>query len=240
MIRKIILLIFFTLSNGFKMVNLNNDNLILVKNEINQETVNYAIEKIHSSHNASEMIIFLDSPGGNVEAGLLLINEIMKYNMTCITNKAYSMAFAILQSCRKRYILPTARLMQHQITFGIKNSLKKINNYVSYVNQINNYLSILQSTKIGINTTSFSEKTNSDWWLFSENAIHENVADEIVNIECTKKLFATNYTQIIGNIEVVYSNCPLICKEKDSILRKKNKMYVQNILENRKSVLRLD
>lgn len=240
MIKRLLLLFFINLSNSFKMVTLTNENVILVKNEINRETVNYAIEKLHTAHNPSEMIIFLDSQGGNVEAGLLLISEIMKYNMTCITSKAYSMAFAILQSCRKRYILPTARLMQHQITFGIKNSLKQINSYVSYVNQINNYLCILQSTKIGINTTSFLEKTNSDWWLFSENAIRENVADEIINIECTKKLFATNYTQIIGNIEVVYSNCPLIFKEKDIILTKKNKMDVKNILENKKRVLRLD
>tara|TARA_B100002052_G_C15855573_1_gene587301 strand:- start:54 stop:731 length:678 start_codon:yes stop_codon:yes gene_type:complete len=221
MIKKIIAISLIFFSYGFRTLNINNENLIMIKNEINSETVSYAIEKLHAAQNASNMIIFLDSPGGNVESGLSLINEIMKYNTTCVASKAYSMAFAILQSCDKRYILPTGKLMQHQITFGIKNSLQQINNYVSYVNQINNYLAMLQSKKIGIHPLSFIERTNSDWWLFGQNAIIENVADEIVNIECSKKLIKTNYTQNLENIEIIYSNCPLIFKEKNINIKKK-------------------
>lgn len=222
MIKKFIAITLFCFSYGFRTLNINNENLIMIKNEINSETVSYAIEKLHAAQNASNMIIFLDSPGGNVESGLSLINEIMKYNTTCVASKAYSMAFAILQSCDKRYILPTAKLMQHQITFGIKNSLQQINNYVSYVNQINNYLVMLQSKKIRIHPLSFIERINSDWWLFGQNAIIENVADEIVNIECSKKLIKTNYTQNLDNIEIIYSNCPLIFKEKKINIKKKN------------------
>jgi len=70
MIKKIIALTLIVFSDGFRTLNINNENLIMVKNEINSETVSYAIEKLHAAQNASNMIIFLDSPGGNVESGL--------------------------------------------------------------------------------------------------------------------------------------------------------------------------
>lgn len=236
MIKKFITILCIILSNGLKTLNVNNENLVIIKNEINPETVSYAIEKLHTSQNASNMIIFLDSPGGNVESGLLLLNEIMKYNLTCVVSKAYSMAFAIFQTCNNRYILPTAKLMQHQITFGIKNSLQEINNYLAYVNQINNYLAILQSKKIGIHPLSFLARTKSDWWLFAQNAILENVADEIVNIECDKKLIKTNYTQTFGNIQIIYSHCPLIFKEKEIIINKNKKVMTLNKLKIHKNI----
>ena len=82
--------------------------------------------------------------------------------------------------------------MQHQITFGLGDSLHKIENYVSYVNQMNNYLTELQSKKIKIDPRLFREKTSNDWWLFGENAVYNNVADKLINVECSKKLINSN------------------------------------------------
>lgn len=220
-------LLFFIMLLGFSgainTINLNNENIILVKNEINAETVSYAIDKIQNAKNATNMILFLDTPGGRVEDGLQLINEVQKNNMTCIVQRAYSMGFAILQSCKNRYLLPTGKVMQHQITFGLGDSLHKIENYVSYVNQMNNYLTELQSKKIKIDPRLFREKTSNDWWLFGENAVYNNVADKLINVECSKKLINSNYTQTINGRKLVYSNCPLIYKEREA---EKNSPYI--------------
>lgn len=213
-----LIILFIILFNGVlsnKVFNLTTSNLVLVKNEINQESVSYAIEKIQNSKNTSSLILYLDSPGGHVEDGLNLITEIQKNNITCIAERAYSMAFAILQSCHTRYILPSGKLMQHQLTFGIQDSLYKIQNYVSYVSQIESYLVNLQANKIKMDKKIFIERTSNDWWIFGENAIFNNVVDDIVNIECSKSLIDQNYTQTDNGKKVIYSNCPLIHKERE-------------------------
>jgi ATP-dependent protease ClpP protease subunit len=210
-------------SGALKNINLNTDNIILVKNEINDETVSYAIDKIQNSKNATNLILYLDTPGGKVEDGLQLINEVQKNNMTCIAQRAYSMGFAILQSCKHRYLLPTGKVMQHQISFGFGDSLYKIENYISYVNQMNSYLTELQSKKIKIDPRLFREKTSNDWWLFGMNAVFNNVVDELVNVECSKKLIQSNYTLTVGGRKLVYSNCPLIYKEREA---EKNSPYI--------------
>ena len=74
-----LIILFIILFNGVlsnKVFNLTTSNLVLVKNEINQESVSYAIEKIQNSKNTSSLILYLDSPGGHVEDGLSLITEI--------------------------------------------------------------------------------------------------------------------------------------------------------------------
>tara|TARA_Y100000992_G_C21199947_1_gene459910 strand:- start:196 stop:879 length:684 start_codon:yes stop_codon:yes gene_type:complete len=208
-------IILFYLVNSNEVIELSTSNIVLVKNEINTETVSYAIEKIQESKNASKLILFIDSYGGNVEDGLNLINEIQKHNMTCIAQKAYSMAFAILQSCKERYIMQSSRLMQHQISFGIRDSFYKISNYVSYIAQIENFLIELQSKKIRMDKKLFVEKTMNDWWLFGNNAIFNNVADKFVDVTCTKTLINKNFTQTVDGRKFIYSNCPLIGKERE-------------------------
>ena len=223
-----LIFLFIILFNGVfsnKVFNLTTSNLVLVKNEINQESVSYAIEQIQNSKNTSSLILYLDSPGGHVEDGIKLITEIQKNNITCIAERAYSMAFAILQSCHTRYILPSGKLMQHQLTFGIQDSLYKIQNYVSYVSQMESYLVNLQANKIKMDKKIFIERTSNDWWIFGENAIFNNVVDDIVNIECSKSLIDKNYTQTVNGQKVVYSNCPLIHKEREKEKGENNFFY---------------
>ena len=57
-----------------------------------------------------------------------IMNEILKYNMSCIVEKAYSMGFVILQVCKIRYILPFGKIMLHQISFRIQNEKGKVEN----------------------------------------------------------------------------------------------------------------
>ena len=223
-----LIFLFIILFNGVlsnKVFNLTTSNLVMVKNEINQESVSYAIEQIQNSKNTSSLILYLDSPGGHVEDGINLITEIQKNNITCIAERAYSMAFAILQSCHTRYILPSGKLMQHQITFGVQESLYRIQNYVSYVTQIESYLTKMQAKKIKMTEKIFTDKVSNDWWLFGENAIFNNVADDIVNVKCSKTLIDKNFTQTVNGEKVTYSNCPLIHKEREKEKGETNFFY---------------
>lgn len=206
-------------SNEVKTIKFNTTNTLTLKGVINAENTNRFLHQFNLKENKNQLYLFIDSPGGSVEDGYKIITEIMKYNITCIAEKAYSMAFAILQSCNTRYILPFGKLMQHQISLGLMNELGKIESYIKFINEMEVELLKLQSNKIGISSEELKNRTMNEWWLFSNNAINENCADNIVNVECTKKLTLDTYTINSGMYDYIYSKCPLI---PDYIEKKEN------------------
>ena len=100
-------------SNEVKTIKFNTTNTLTLKGVINAENTNRFLHQFNLKENKNQLYLFIDSPGGSVEDGSKIIAEIMKYNITCIAEKAYSMAFAILQSCTTRYILPFGKLKRY-------------------------------------------------------------------------------------------------------------------------------
>lgn len=204
------------------IIKLNTSNSISLKGVINNKNTNRFLYDFSINENKNNLYLFIDSVGGSVEDGYKIISEIKKYNVTCVVEKAYSMAFAILQSCNKRYLLPYGKLMQHQISLGIMNELAKIESYLVFINQMENELLKIQSDKIGISSDDLKNKTYNEWWLFGDNAINENCADEIVQVECTKELTKKTYTINDGMYDFVYSRCPLVPDYLDKVKNNKN------------------
>lgn len=203
-------------------IKLNTTNVLSLKGVINDKTVNKFLYDFHLKQNKNNLYVFIDSVGGSVEDGYKIITEFKKYNVSCIVDKAYSMAFAILQTCDKRYLLPHGKIMQHQISLGIMNELAKIENYLKFISQIESELLKIQSEKIGISGEELKNRSTNEWWLFGNNAIKENCADKIVNIECTNQLVKEKYTINDGMYDYIYSKCPLIPNYIEKISNNKN------------------
>ena len=191
-------------------IELNQDNTLLLRGEINDKSATEFVFDVNKRKNKSNLYVFLDTNGGSVDAGNKIIYEIQKYNLSCIAHKAISMGFVILQSCDKRYVTPLATLMQHQISYGIMDEKAKVENYVEYIKQVGDHLTLLQSKKIGISKREFERRTYNDWWMFGEKAVQENCADELSKVVCTSKLTNTTYTEDKGSYTYTYSKCPLI------------------------------
>jgi ATP-dependent protease ClpP protease subunit len=199
-------------------IELNTTNVITIRGVINDKLASDFVYELNKNTNRNKYV-YINSPGGSVDAGLKIVEEIQKNKLDCIAQKAYSMGFIILQSCRNRYITNYASVMQHQISFRIGNEKKKIENYIDYINQIEERLINLQIKKIGIHKSKFLKHINDEWWIMGENILKENIADEMINVNCTSKL--TNQKQIEETQQqiVTYSKCPLITEpiEKKSI-----------------------
>jgi ATP-dependent protease ClpP protease subunit len=209
------------------ILKLNTTNLILLKGSINKETTNKFLQDLHSLENKQSAFVFIDTNGGSVEDGNKIIREVQKNNMSCIVEKAYSMGFAILQSCNRRLMLPYGKIMQHQISFGIQSEKAKIESYMDFINQMEHDLVDMQATKIGITNEEFKNKTYNDWWLFGNYAVIENCADEIINVECTQKLVKEKHVISSKSYDTIYSKCPLI---PDPIEKKeKKKMSLEDL-----------
>jgi len=201
-----------------KLIELNEDNFIAIRTNIDQYSVDRVINKLFSG--TDDIYIYISSNGGSVFAGNNLIDVIETLtenkirNIICIADKAASMAFAILQSCPTRYVTKNSVLMQHQMSTMIHGSLYNINSHVDFINNIEKRMVKIQSSRLGLTEDEFVDKIAHDYWLYGEDIIDNNAADEIVHIICTSEL--TKQTEIIPvqNFfwmeDRVFSRCPLI------------------------------
>lgn len=205
---------------------LDTHNTLLLKGEVDQDSTHKFLVDLHQMKNKQNVYLFLDTNGGSVEDGNKIVNEVQKYNISCIANRAYSMGFVILQACKHRYITPFGRIMQHQISYGIANEKAKVESYAKLIEQVETYLAEMQSSKIGIGIDEFRQKTYNDWWMFGENAVEYNCADTVVNVECSNQLFLSNYTVNRQLVDYVYSKCPLISNP-----LRKNKHRTESIFD---------
>ena len=183
MFSKILLLVLLLVPvNSYKTINVNKNNIIKISGEIDERMVTRFLTKLEDRKHIDNLYVYLDTSGGSVDDGMKIMREILKYNISCIAEKAYSMGFVILQACNKRYITEYASVMQHQMYFGVIDEHYRVNSYMEYINQVSNTLDNLQSERIGLHVVVFRRKITNNWWLFSNNIIKENCADEIVSI----------------------------------------------------------
>ena len=117
---------------GNQGITLNSTNHVVVRGTIDNDLASSFVYNLNSLEN-KDVFVYLDTPGGSVESGNKILTEIQKYNLSCITDRAYSMGFVLLQGCTKRYIRQFGRIMQHQISYGIQNEKGKIDSYANFI-----------------------------------------------------------------------------------------------------------
>ena len=142
--------------------------------------------------------IYINSNGGSIMDGNDIIESInflhnSGYKVHCIAQKAYSMAFHILQHCPVRMITDTSSVMQHQMKLGIYDSYENIKSYLAMIEQINQHHIHHSAQRLNMTTEEFTQKINHDWWIYGSNIIELGMADRIVSVGCHKELFDVTY-----------------------------------------------
>ena len=131
------------------------DNHVSIKGRIDDYKASQFISKINKL-NATNLYIYIDSPGGNVDSGQKIIQYInfkkdTNKTIMCIAWEAHSMAFNILQACSYRYVLQDSKMMQHQISLkNVVCNIENINSYMKITNKMYDKLIIDASKRIGL------------------------------------------------------------------------------------------
>ena len=200
------------------LIELKKDNFVSLRETIDQDVSSRLLVKLNNIETKHDIIyLYINSPGGDVIAGLEIINYIKSLQkrskqIICISHNAMSMAFAIFQYCSQRYILYSSTLMQHQMSLKVQGKLYDINSRMSYLNTLENKLNQDQASRLGMSVQNFTNLIQNDWWLYSEDIIKYKAADKIVSLYCS----FDNYDETIlvqtlfGDVQVKYSACPLI------------------------------
>lgn len=196
-------------------ITLTENNYVLLRGEINGELVANTMVKL-ALLKTDNPILFIQSPGGEITAGLQLM-QYMKDSgrkFTCIADMAGSMAFIILQGCDNRYVLSNSLIMQHLASFQVAGPTENFKTRYLSVLSIVDELEIMQAKRVGKSLEQFKKDRLSDLWLFGQQGITYGAADDIVPVRCDSKLWTGTTKEsiaiLIFKITITWSNCPLV------------------------------
>lgn len=131
------------------------------------------------------LYVLIDSPGGSVFQGSMIISAIeaskVKVNTVCVGLCA-SMAFHIHQSGYKRLMVNRSILMAHPASGGLEGTLEQMRSRLSsisrYVDKLDNYA----ANRAHIPLDKFKSMIVSEYWVDAEDALEAGFTDEIVDI----------------------------------------------------------
>ena len=192
------------------------NNHVSIKGRIDDYKASRFISKINKL-NTTNIYVYIDSPGGDVDSGQKIIQYInfkkdTNKTIMCIAWEAHSMAFNILQACTYRYVLQDSKMMQHQMSLkNVAGNIENINSYMQITNKIYDKLILDASKRIGLSVEAYKIKIMNDWYLYGSEIVENNVADAMISsVGCSKKLTdSDSLTTIVDNILTI-SDCPII------------------------------
>lgn len=161
--------------------------------------------------------LVLDSPGGSIEAGFMLIQFAKLIpNLHTISIFAASMASAIAQALPgERMVTENGTMMFHQAYAGVEGTVEvgSLETKLYYIKRRVLTLEKTNAARMKMNLAVYKEYVNKELWLDAEDSITYRSADNIVDIVCTQELIrSTNELTVAGFFGAAtykFSGCPL-------------------------------
>jgi ATP-dependent Clp protease protease subunit len=216
---------FIIQESSAKTITLSNNNFVSLIGPITKSSIDNVIRSLNDKYineyiqENKQINIYINSPGGSVFAGNHLIQYVKmlqnnNVSVNCIGQNFMSMAFIIMQSCTKRYVLFDSIGMQHQISLGIKGNIENLKNYFSLIDRVNKILIKMEIKKINITESEYLSNILSDWWLYGFENVESNVADQLINIRCSQIIMNDKIKQKIDLNGILFSiessKCPIL------------------------------
>jgi ATP-dependent protease ClpP protease subunit len=161
--------------------------------------------------------LVLDTPGGDIASGNQLIDTALGLGrpVHTISTFAASMGFNIAQRLSKRYVTPSGTLMAHRAT--VSNVGGQIpGEFLTAVGLIYRTITKMEmqnAARLGISFQDYTALVKDEYWVSGEDAVDQNAADAVANIQCDETLQGTNsksFDTLFGKATVKFSNCPAI------------------------------
>ena len=133
--------------------------------------------------------IYLNTPGGSVSAGLAIYDTMQHVKSpvsTICVGMAASMGSALLSAGAKgkRFILPNAEVMLHQIMGGVEGQASDIEISAKHILKLKDRLNHILAKHTSQKLDKIEKDTDRDYWMTAEEAKQYGLVDEIIK---TKK-----------------------------------------------------
>ncbi len=161
--------------------------IIFLNGSIDPDMANdFLSELLYLEESDEPVTMYIDSPGGEVNAGLMIYDAIqgsnLTINMVC-TGLAASMAAIIFAGGQKgrRYILPHSKVMIHEplISNGVGGSATSIKNISDSIQETRNILNGILSKHTGRPLKVINRATSFDNTMNAKDAVRFGLCDSI-------------------------------------------------------------
>ena len=179
-------------AHGVREVSLDTRHLmkrrIFLNGEINEETANDFLSQMLYLEQESKapVTIYINSPGGSVNAGLVIYDCIqaseLEINMVC-AGTAASMAAIIFAGGQKerRFILPHSKVMIHEplLAGGVGGSATSIKNISDSILETREIVNGILAKHTGKTVKEINKATSFDNYMNAEEAIKFGLCDKV-------------------------------------------------------------
>jgi len=165
------------------------DRIVFIGSPINDAVADTVIAQLlflESENPEKDIYVYVNSPGGHVTAGLA-IYDTMQYVKcdiaTMCLGQAASMAAVLLSAGTKgkRYALPHARVMLHQVLGGVEGQATDIEIHAKEILRIREELNRILAKHTNQPIDRISKDTERDFFLRPDDALEYGLVDAIIS-----------------------------------------------------------
>lgn len=166
------------------------DRIIILNDEVNDHTAGLIFaEMIYLDHDPVDkgkpIEFYINSPGGSVQAGLMIYDAMQlmdsPVNTTCIGSAASMGAVLLAGGTGTRSCLPNSRVMIHQVSSGFHGTTSDINIQVAETNKLYDRLLEILSKHTKKDKETLRKDCERDYWMSPEMALDYGIIDEVLN-----------------------------------------------------------
>ena len=165
-----------------------NDRIVFLGEEVTRESANLVIAQLlhlESQDPDKDISLYIDSPGGDIYAGLGIIdtmNFIKPDVSTICVGMAASMGAAILASGTKskRLALPNSMILIHQPSSGVQGQQTDIQIVADETKWIRHHLNELLADATGKSVDQIDKDTERDNYMRASEALEYGLVDKVI------------------------------------------------------------
>lgn len=140
---------------------------------------------LDAENSKEDIKLYINSPGGSVTSALALYDTIQHVKAdisTICIGQAASAAAVLLAAGKKgkRFALPNARVLIHQVMGGAEGQQKDIVIAANEITRIKNQLNQILSKHTGQVVKKIETDTDRDFWMTAEEAKKYGIVDKII------------------------------------------------------------
>ena len=164
------------------------ERIIFLGEQIDDAVANTVIAQLlflDAENSKEDIKLYINSPGGSVTSALALYDTIQHVKAdisTICIGQAASAAAVLLAAGKKgkRFALPNARVLIHQVMGGAEGQQKDIVIAANEITRIKNQLNQILSKHTGQPVKKIETDTDRDFWMTVEEAKKYGIVDKII------------------------------------------------------------
>ena len=164
------------------------DRIIFIGGSIDDYVANLIIAQLlflESEDSKKDINLYINSPGGSVTAGLAIYDTMQHIKpdvRTICIGMAASMSSLLLTGGKKgkRFALPNADVMIHQVSAGFQGQASDIERNARYILRLKNRLNEIIAKHTGKSVVQVDKDSNRDYFMTAEEAKKYGIIDEVL------------------------------------------------------------